>query len=531
MPAPRCCRGQEPSSHDPGVVDAGAQVLLLPRPRRFGKTLNLSTLRYFFERSHEDRSDLFCGLAAWSAGQTCRSHFQRHPVIYLTFKDLKASTFQGFASGLATQLKRLFKEHRELLDPPLLTRDERSFFGDVMSGRASPQELQGVLYDLSSWLHDSTGEDVVILVDEYDTPIHAGYAHGYYQEVVEFFRVFLSGGLKDNPYLFKGVLTGILRVAKESIFSGLNNLAVHTIVSHRFSGHFGFTRSEVESLAREAGAQDRLGEIREWYDGYLFGGRVVYNPWSVLCYMDNPQDGPKPYWVSTASDELLRGLLLGRGAVTHDEMQVLLGGGSLTRPVQEHVALRDLDLDRSAVWSFLLFSGYLKGEGPHGVDNLDNPLYRLSVPNREVYVAYRGLYLSWLRNGLGGQDRLDALGRALLSGDAEGFRAHLELLLRHGMSYHDLGGAEPERVYQAFIMGLSVHLEQTHMVRSNRESGLGRYDVSLIPRQAGRDLARRSVRGRNGFRSAFPLRRNAKVKRPGAETVSDLRFLSDETQK
>jgi hypothetical protein len=229
---------------------------------------------------------------------------------------------------------------------------------------------------------------VVILVDEYDTPIHSGYAHGYYEQVVDFFRVFLSGGLKDNPNLYKGVLTGILRVAKESIFSGLNNLDVYSLVSHGFASHFGFTPDEVRQLLVDVGEENSMDELREWYDGYLFGGQVIYNPWSVLCYLNRPQDGPRPYWVSTASDELLRGMLLGSGAVMHQDMQTLLRGGFVTRPIQEHVALRDVDTDADAVWSFLLFSGYLKAEGPAGRDALENPIYRLSIPNREVRSTY-----------------------------------------------------------------------------------------------------------------------------------------------
>ncbi len=464
------------------LLESTSKVLLLPRPRRFGKTLNLSTLRYFLERRDEDRSDLFEGLAVWDSGEA-RRHFQRYPVVSLTFKDVKAETFDDCLEAVRTELAIEFERHGPLLEAAARTARQRSYVERILDGSASKVALWSALRELTALLGEASGGPVVLLVDEYDTPIHAGYVHGYYDEVVGFFRNFLSGGLKDNRHLLRGVVTGILRVARESIFSGLNNLVVHSLLSRRYATAFGFTEAEVAQLADLAGARDRLGDLREWYDGYVFGGEVVYNPWSVLSFLANPDDGCSPYWVSTSSNDLLRDLLTRGGLGDPGHLETLLSGGGVERCVEENIVFRDLERQTDAVWSLLLFSGYLKAAD---VRRGEEVRAVLSIPNREVHAVYRTTFVSWLKGRLGGPTAVSELFSALLSGDAHALGRYLTGLLRDTMSYFDLGGPQPERVYHAFIAGLLVHLGEEYEVRSNRESGYGRYDVMALPRTPGR---------------------------------------------
>ncbi len=254
------------------VIDKGAQAILLPRPRRFGKTLNLSMLRCFFEKRDEDLSALFADLAIWRAGEAYRAHFQRYPVVFVTFKDVKAETWEHAWEGIRRKIGRLFDEHRHLLETGHLSEQEARDYRAIQDGSAGPALYDTALLDLSTYLHRMHGDKVVVLIDEYDAPIHAGYAGGYTRQAITFFRAFLNAGLKDNPHLFKGVLTGILRIAKESIFSGLNNLGVYTLLDRDFSTCCGFTEPEVLALLDGAGLSSEREAVRTWYDGYAFGG-------------------------------------------------------------------------------------------------------------------------------------------------------------------------------------------------------------------------------------------------------------------
>ena len=463
------------------LVGAPSQVLLFPRPRRFGKTLNLSMLGAFFGRDGEDPTPYFEDLEVWSDEQA-RRHFRRYPVIQLTFKDVKYDTWESCLESIAMVLSATFRRHGELLAAGALDELSANEFRAVAARSAGEAQLSESLRALCQHLHAHHGERVVLLIDEYDTPIHAGYQHGYYDQVVGFFRNLLSAGLKDNPHLYRGVLTGILRVAKESIFSGLNNLEVHSILSRRFATSFGFTEGEVERLADLAGASDRLAEIREWYDGYRFGGETIYNPWSVLSYLRNLEDGPQPYWSATASNELIHSLLARGRAGTIGQVEAILRGESIEARVMESLVLRDLDRREEAVWSLLLYSGYLRAETPPaGRRNV----LRLSLPNREVSDTWRATFADSLDAGLGGGERVRQMLAALLGGDTEGFGRDLGDLLATTMSYHDFGPRPRERVYHAFVAGLLVYLEPRYEVRSNRESGHGRYDVMISPRTAG----------------------------------------------
>ena len=483
------------------VLRSPARVLLLPRPRRFGKTLNISTIAAFVERTDEDRQPWFADLAVWSAGDDVRAHFGRHPVLFLTFKDVKTRTWSGCRAAVAELIAAECRRHERLL-VPVLTAGEQRLWTALYQADASDAILWQSLALLSEWLHRATDEQVVILVDEYDTPIHAGFHHDFYDEVGELFRNLFSAAFKDNAHLERGVLTGILRVAKESIFSGLNNLAVHTLLSPEMATHFGFTPAEVEALAEGCHAADKLAAIERWYNGYRFGGQTIYNPWSVLNFLASQDRLPRPYWVQTASNDILRELLIERGIAAAPDLETLLRGGTVTKAIDEHIVLRDVRQNPDAVWSFLLFSGYLKALSAIPVGQKFQT--ELSVPNQEVHAALQGLFDDFLVRGLGGSDRVGELCRALLSGDAAGFEVLLETLMLASLSYHDVAVRRPEAVYQAFILGLLVTLDRTHEVTSNREAGHGRYDVLLSPREPGQPGAVLEIKVLDARRNETP---------------------------
>jgi hypothetical protein len=465
------------------VVTEGAQVLLAPRPRRFGKTLNLSMLRYFLEKTREDRSALFAGLHA-AASAVARPHFQRYPVVFLSFKDVKPTSWENCLGGIAGVLADAFGEHGYLVTEGKLDTADTSLFTAIHERRADQPVLVSALKLLSRLLARHHGERVVILIDEYDSPIHAGHANGYYDEVIAFVRDLLSGGLKDNPHLFKGMLTGILRVARESLFSGLNNVDVFSILRDRLGTRFGFTEDEVRRLVEAAGAPELLDGIRGYYNGYVFGGRAIYNPWSVLSFLNRGDAVLRPYWVDTSSNDLVRSLLLSGPEGVRVELSALLGGDTIDEPIDESIVLRDLSVRPDATWSFLLFTGYLKAVE---VTETDGELQaRLAIPNREVAGELRKMVRIWVEGQVGGSSALKSLLDALLRGDAPTLEKHLSDMVRVNLSYFDTAEPEPERFYHGLVVGLLAGLGGDYEVRSNRESGFGRCDVLVLPKIVGK---------------------------------------------
>jgi hypothetical protein len=466
------------------VLGSAAQVLLFPRPRRFGKTLFLSTLQAFADRSvgEDERAALFGDLAIWQ-DPAARARMGRYPVVSMTFKDIKYDDWPACIEAMARVLAEAFLAHRDTVRPGL-NDIEGEVFDAVAERRASPVMLAGSLQFITRILHRHHGERAVLLVDEYDTPIHAGYAHSYYDQAIEFFRNLLSGGYKDNAHLQKGVLTGILRVAKESIFSGLNNLDVFSILRSEHAATFGFTEPEVTALAAAAGAEAHLDTLRDWYNGYSFAGQVIYNPWSVLKFLDDADKRPQPHWVSTGADDVLRPLVTDGRLGSLSDQEALLRGEIVEKDLVDPIALRDLDYVDDVVWSFLLFSGYLTAvDVTYGDDAIR---VRLRVPNREVRRVFASLFSTWLRRGLGGTGQVDHMLEALLAGDAERVERDLERLLFAHVSHHDLPRPAGELPYHMFVLGLLVRLAPEYDVRSNRETGYGRADVLIAPRQPGR---------------------------------------------
>ncbi|MEP7124937.1 MAG: AAA family ATPase [Byssovorax sp.] len=464
----------------------GVEATLLPRPRRFGKTLNLSLLRYYFEKSEQDLSHLFDTLSIWQAGDAYRAHFQRYPVIHLSFKETNFESFDRVLGTLKKKIQVLFDEHRYLLLSDRLSDRERAGYAAILDGSAEQALHDRALLDLSAYLHAYHGEKVIILIDEYDEPIHAGHLHGYAPCILDFLRAFLGGGLKGNVHLFKAVVTGILRVARESLFSGLNNLGVYTLLDTQYNTCFGFTEAEVTALLERTGRADRLDEVRTWYNGYLFGGEVIYNPWSVLSFLDRGDESPKPYWLSTSSNDLVHEVVAHNAIRLQPMFESLLEGGGIERVLDENVVLSEVRDSEDALWSLLVFSGYLKAEkrsrGP-----MEQAAHLLSIPNREVRLVYATTFRRWMTTRMEGHGgSLDLLTQALLSGDAEGLEDQLQAFVSNLLSYHDPGTVNPERVYQGFIVGLLAVLEPAYQVRSNRESGQGRPDVMIRPMRPGK---------------------------------------------
>lgn len=464
----------------------GVQAIVFPRPRRFGKTLNLSMLRCWFEKRDEDFSHLFQDLSIWQAGDAYRATFQRYPVLHFNFKGTKAESFEECWSAIREKIIDLYNEHRHVLEAGRLDEVAARRYRQILDGTAETTLYRRALLDLSAYLHEHHGEKVVILIDEYDEPIHAGHFHGYAAPILEFMRAFFTNGLKSNPHLFRAVVTGILRVGKESLFSDANNIDVYTLLAKQFNTGFGFTEAEVTALLDRNGRADELEAVRTWYNGYLFGGAVIYNPWSVLCFLDRGDLSPRPYWLSTSSNDLVRELLQRYALRIQPVFEALLEGGSVERMLDENVVLSEIREDESALWSLLTFSGYLKAE-QIADDALGRAIHRLSIPNREVRHVYATTFRTWMeKRMLGHGGSLEKLTRALLEGDAEGFEEQLQAFVTNVLSFHDPGTLDPERVYQGFVVGLLAVLEPAYQVRSNRESGKGRLDVLIRPMQAGK---------------------------------------------
>jgi hypothetical protein len=460
------------------IVCDGAEVILFPRPRRFGKTLNMSMLKYFFEKTEEDNRYLFKELNI-QKHKDIMDKQGKYPVIYLTFKDVKSSSYAVDYNKVKELIAEEYRRHKYLLEGDTLDEGEKEFFKDILNCTTNAARIELSLKYLSKFMQRYYKEKCIILIDEYDVPIQSGYINGYYNEVINFMRNFLSAGLKDNIYLEKGVLTGILRVARESIFSGLNNLQVCSLIGNAYSQYFGFTEEEVEKIVEDFQCELKLNEIKSWYNGYIFGEKTIYNPWSILNFVKNKEVGLKPYWVNTSSNDLVKMVLTQGGEKVKTELEELIQGGEIYKNINEDIVMADITKGSQNVWSFLLFSGYLKvmkKEYKKGVLHC-----QLKIPNFEVEYLYREIIIAWFDESIN-NDKFGIMLESLVNGDIETFEIILKQFVQSSVSYFDISGEESEKVYHAFVLGMLVSLEEDYEVKSNRESGYGRYDVMLIPK-------------------------------------------------
>lgn len=463
------------------VLERSSLIMLLPRPRRFGKTLNLSMLRYFLEHTEENRAHLFQGLSIVQVPEIMR-HQGQYPLIFVTFKDVKAPDFATCIEHIHTVLSKEYERHINLSMDWQTPREQRQW-QNILEGTASQTTLMQSLALLMRGLHRVHEKRVVVLIDEYDAPIHAGHQYGYYDDIIVFMRNLLSAAFKDNADLEKGVLTGILRVAKESIFSGLNNLDVYSLLDLRFAEYFGFTPAEVEHLLEEVNLMDCLPQIEAWYNGYIFGEQQMYNPWSLLNFIDKYPGVPQPYWINTSGNELVRELITQGNPDVQESLEALLAGDTVRSVLNDNIVLRDIRAGSETVLNLLTYSGYLKPAVR--VEDPFRQVYELAIPNQEVRLFYEDSIRTWLHRQTGDR-RLRQLLTTLTQGDLVTFGKVLQDIVVTILSYHDTAGDEPERVYHAFALGLFVHLSDQYTIRSNRESGYGRYDLLMIPKDAAR---------------------------------------------
>ncbi len=456
-------------------------VTLITRPRRFGKTLNMSMLEKFFSVKYAGRGELFEGLSIWRQ-EEYRSLQGTYPVMFLSFASVKETTFDQVRKSICRMIKEFYNRCDFLLEGDLLNEDEKRSFQNIsadMEDNAAAVSLRM----LSEFLSRYYGKRVIILLDEYDTPMQEAYVNGYWEEMVSFIRALFNATFKTNPSLERAILIGITRISKESIFSDLNHLEVVTTTVEKYECFFGFTEEEVFSALEEFGLSDRKEEVKKWYDGFTFGNMTdIYNPWSVINYLAEKKVGA--YWANTSSNSLAGNLIREGNKNVKLEFETLLRGGSILTAVDEQIVYSQLSLKKDAIWSFLLAAGYLKVVQREFINQPGRYQYRLSLTNREVRSMFGNMILDWFE---GADDYYNDFIKALLLGDVKAMNRYMNKVALTTFSYFDTGTraseAEPERFYHGFVLGLMVELADRYILTSNRESGFGRYDVVLEPRK------------------------------------------------
>ncbi|WP_233162677.1 MULTISPECIES: AAA family ATPase [unclassified Cohnella] len=468
------------------ILDDGAEVNLIARPRRFGKTLNLSMLRYFFEKTEENHGALFQDLEIWYQGERYQREQGKYPVIALTLKSLKMNTWKSNYSRLCTLLATEIERHGYLYEKNDLSSNDKYIVSRILDRTADESEYGGSIELLSRLLHAYHGEKVIILVDEYDTLLNEAYIHGFYDEAAAFLRLLLGEAFKNNVHLRKGVMTGIFRVAKESIFSGLNNLKVSTIIQDDYREYFGFTELEVQKILEDFGLREQVAEVTKWYNGYRFGEEVpltIYNPWSIVQYSD--QRKLVSYWVNTSDNLIVRKLVTeGSGEIQQQVADLLKRQAIGPVRIDDTIVYREVDRSPDTIWSFLLMSGYLKTVTleRHTEGMLRGLFGTLTIPNEEVYDFFAEMLSSWFSDTVKGGSTTKLL-QALTDGDIATFSGMLQETVLHTFSYHDVSDDRSESFYHAFVLGILVYLDKEYEVISNRESGYGRHDVMIVPRE------------------------------------------------
>jgi len=460
-------------------IDAQGVVTLITRPRRFGKTLTLSMLQYFFDSEQgEENRQLFSGLDIEGAGERYMQEQGSRPVVFLSLKEVQAGDKGLMLELLARVLQGLCKRFRYLLEGDRLIEEDKKVLRRLLELQGDEADLRFSLRTLMQCLEDFHGKKPMLLLDEYDAPILFAWEKGYYEECIDFMRGFLSAALKTNPALGSAVLTGVTRISKESIFSGLNNLNVCSVLREKYSDAFGFTQEEAARLMEDCGVGDRLPELARWYDGYLIGGREIYNPWSVIQFIDH---GCKfqPYWLNTSGNAILRDLLERVDSRRQRDLYGLLKGKPVEVPVMENFVFGNIGENRNALFMLLMTTGYLKPvEMWKDEERVD--WVRLQIPNFEVRFAYRSEILNHIVPSQGEILLRDML-RSMAEGDTQEFAENLSDILRDFVSYHD--ASQPESFYHGLLLGFSVLMDGKYKVESNKESGYGRFDIAFFPQK------------------------------------------------
>lgn len=453
-------------------LDKKPMVSLFTRPRRFGKTLNMDMLRVFFEKTNEDTSVYFKDKQIWQCGDYYTKHQGQYPVIFLTFKDVKSMTWEETFQKIRRLISLEFIRHNELETSSVLTAYEKEQYHLLAKDSGDEVDCQMGLQLLSLLLHKHYGRECIIIIDEYDTPIQQGHTCNFYPEIVNFMRNFFSGGLKDNPHLAFGFLTGILRVAKESIFSGMNNLKTYSILDDGYSSYFGFTEKEVKDMLRYYGKDDKYNELSEWYDGYRFGNTEIFNPWSVINYISD-NCFPKAFWQSTGSNEIIGEIIQAATPEITKDLYKLLCGEKIAAYIDTGVIHPEVQNNPYSIYSFLLVAGYLKVANIYPQSD-GNFMCDVAIPNKEITFVYEKEVL----NRTNQNSLAISISQAIFSKDTQKLQALLEDFMVKSISSID--GAN-EGFYHGMMLGLCAILGNRYKIRSNRESGLGRFDIQLMP--------------------------------------------------
>ena len=461
------------------ILDEQSQVMLFTRPRRFGKTLNMDMLRVFFEKSQEDTSVYFKDKKIWKCGERYQEYQGKYPVIFVTFKDVKYRTWED----AFTKLRKIFADeayrHVELRESDKCSAVDKQYFEKMLSLEMSLVDLADSFVVLSRMLHAHHGVAPIIIVDEYDIPIQQGYVNGYYYEAVTFIRNLFSGGFKDNSHLSFGFMTGILRVAQESIFSGLNNIRVNSVLEDSYSGYFGFTAEEVKTMCAYYGVLNRYEELCEWYDGYCFGNQEIFNPWSVINYFAN-KCKPKAYWVFTSSNEIIGEVLENATCDVCEHLEELLSGKSFIIPISTDVIYPQIKNNPASIFSFLLMTGYLKVVESELTPEMEG-MYGVALPNKEIASVYKKEIIEKMNASIPVSTTVNVQ-HALARLDVTELKKNLQKFLWQTVSYHDTAD---ESFYHGLVLGLCAMMDSHYAVKSNREAGEGRYDIQLMPKKSG----------------------------------------------
>lgn len=452
------------------ILDKGFEVNLFTRPRRFGKTLNMSTLKYFFDvRNVEENRKLFKDLYIEKSGYFDKQG--QYPVILISFKDLSANNWKAMTINIKEAIRKLFNEHSYLFED--LIEIKKEVFEKILRKTLDIEELKNILQFLTEILYEKYNKKVVVLIDEYDTPLISAYTEGYYREAIPFFKTLYSSVLKDNKYLELGIMTGILQVAKEGIFSGLNNIKVYNILGDNYSSYFGLVQEEVEKALVDFELEDNIEDVKTWYDGYRFGNTEIYNPWSILYYLDERQLGA--YWVNTSSNDLIIKLLKQSGNDVFKELKILFSDGMIEKSINKNFNFNEMN-NSKGLWELFVFSGYLKLEKKVNKD-INDDLYLLKIPNLEVKTFF---HRSFIESFLDSMDTFREMLNALKKKDEEIFTERLQTIFNVSISYYDVG--KEEKYYHNILLGMILSLQKEYDITSNRESGSGRYDIVLEPK-------------------------------------------------
>lgn len=461
-------------------LDERPMVSLYTRPRRFGRTLNMDMLRIFFEKSEEDTSVYFNDKKIWSCGEQYRAYQSKFPVIFVSFKDIKFDTWERTFEMLKVTIGNEFSRHFELANSDKCSDIDKKYYQEIVERNADIVSLSSSLAVLSRMLFQHYNEKAIIIIDEYDIPIQQGHTKGFYNEVIDFMRNLFSGGLKDNPCLAYGFLTGILRVAKESIFSGLNNLVINSIIDDKYSQYFGLTRDEVEQMAAYYNATDKLDELCEWYDGYRFGDTEIFNPWSVINYFSIGCK-PRAFWQSTGSNDIISEVIADADEDIYERLEKLLQGDKFTTLIDTGVIYPQIKKNPSTIYSFLLVAGYLKAENAD-ISSSGDFMCEVSLPNKEIKTVYNKEVLQKL-DGIVSQSSAVAIQEAIYTNNTAQLQKQLRNLLLRSASSFD---TTKELFFHGFFLGICAMFDDKYYVTLNRESGEGRFDIQLMPKDINR---------------------------------------------